>query len=392
MSLHKQSGKPYWLCAYTIWDPETGASKRVFRSTGTSNKKQALEVERAFKKMASKARDGTLNAYTARQLIAEAVDNILQALNPEQREAKSKSRYSIKAWMEKWLVSKRKEVEPSTLNRYQCVIDQFTAFLGAKCNRDIGMLDSGDVLEFRDDEAKHLARATANLAVRVLRICFGDALKQGVNYGNPAAGVKMLKGSKESKRRAFTLDEVKRILKACEHDVEWYGLVIFGLYLGQRLGDLARLTWRSINLESGEISFTTKKTGRHMSIPMMQPVTDYLTTLPANDDPNAFIFPKAAKHKHSASLSNEFREILIDAGLAEVRNRSKKQTGPRAASEISFHSLRHSAVTMLKAAGVSDFIAREIVGHESAAVSRQYSHLSTEHKRNAMRNLPDVTA
>jgi integrase len=54
--------------------------------------------------------------------------------------------------------------------------------------------------------------------------------------------------------------------------------------------------------------------------------------------------------------------------------------------------LRHSAVTLLKAAGVSDFIAREIVGHESAAVSQQYSHLSTEHKRNAMRNLPDVTA
>jgi integrase len=54
--------------------------------------------------------------------------------------------------------------------------------------------------------------------------------------------------------------------------------------------------------------------------------------------------------------------------------------------------LRRSAVTLLKAAGVSDFFAREIVGHESAAVSRQYSHLTTEHKRDAMRNLPDVTA
>jgi integrase len=63
----------------------------------------------------------------------------------------------------------------------------------------------------------------------------------------------------------------------------------------------------------------------------------------------------------------------------------------REASEISFHSLRHSAVTMLKAAGVSDFIAREIVGHESAAVSRQYTHLTTDDKRAAMRRLPDVT-
>jgi integrase len=63
----------------------------------------------------------------------------------------------------------------------------------------------------------------------------------------------------------------------------------------------------------------------------------------------------------------------------------------REVSEISFYSLRHSAVTLLKAAGVSDFFAREIAGHESAAVSRQYSHLSTADKRNAMRNLPDVT-
>ena len=46
---------------------------------------------------------------------------------------------------------------------------------------------------------------------------------------------------------------------------------------------------------------------------------------------------------------------------------------------------------MLKAAGVSDFIAREIVGHDRAAVSRQYTHLTTDDKRAAMRQLPDVT-
>jgi integrase len=395
MSIHKQQGKPFWFASFTQYDPETGKGRRVFRTTGTSNKKQALEVERAFKKAASKARDGTLNAYTARQLIAEAVDNILNALNPEQREAKSKSRYTIKAWMEKWLESKKNEVEPSTLNRYKCVIDRFIAFLGAKGSRDLGMLDSGDVLEFRDDEATQLARGSANLSVRILRACFGDALKQNVNYGNPAANVKMLKGSKESQRRAFTLDEIKRILKACEHDAEWSGLVIFGLYLGQRLGDLSRLTWRAVNLDTGEISFTTRKTGRRINLPMLQPVVDYLATLPASDDPNAHVFPKAASYPKVSTLSGQFHDILVDAGLLEVRrySRSKPKGTSRAreVSEISFHSLRHSAVTLLKAAGVSDFIAREIVGHDSAAVSRQYSHLSTEHKRNAMRNLPDVT-
>ena len=151
-----------------------------------------------------------------------------------------KEGYTIKGgWRNGWN-RKRAKTQSSSLARYKCVIDRFTAFLGAKCSRDLDALDSGDVLEFRNDEAKHRAPATANLAVKVLGICFGDALKQGVSGGNPAAGVKMLQESKESKRRAFTLAEIKRILKACEHDVEWYGLVLFGLYLGQRLGDLAR--------------------------------------------------------------------------------------------------------------------------------------------------------
>ena len=61
-------------------------------------------------------------------------------------------------------------------------------------------------------------------------------------------------------------------------------------------------------------------------------------------------------------------------------------------SELSFHSFRHSAVTMLKASGLSDVFAREIVGHESAEISRQYTHLSTDDLRRAMKRLPDVTS
>jgi hypothetical protein len=37
-------------------------------------------------------------------------------------------------------------------------------------------------------------------------------------------------------------------------------------------------------------------------------------------------------------------------------------------------------------------MAREIVGHESAAVSREYTHLTTDDKRAALLRVPDVTA
>jgi site-specific recombinase XerD len=43
---------------------------------------------------------------------------------------------------------------------------------------------------------------------------------------------------------------------------------------------------------------------------------------------------------------------------------------------------------MLKASGLSDVFARKIVGHQSTAISRVYTHLSTEDLRGAMQRLP----
>jgi integrase len=149
-----------------------------------------------------------------------------------------------------------------------------------------------------------------------------------------------------------------------------------------------------VNLESGEIAFTARKTGRRIVLPLVQPVSDFLASLSANDDPNAYIFPRAASAKRTGALSNQFREILVAAGLAEPRGHESTGKGrnqARETSEISFHSLRHSAVTMLKASGLSDVFAREIVGHESAAISRHYTHLTTDDLRTAMQRLPDVT-
>src|SRR4029077_2354306 len=391
-SIHRQPGRPYWFCAFSIFDSQTHKSRRVFRSTKTRDKKQALEICRTWHRAALKARNGKLSVDAAREVIAQGVSDVFTAANIE-----SLPSASIKSWCETWTEAKAIETEESTHARYNRVIERFTDFLGeAKSKRDLSTLPAGDVARFRDREAKALSRSTANLSVKVLRICLGEAVRQGLLAVNPAVRVKLLKSTAESKRRAFTLAEIKRILRACGDDTEWRGLVLFGLYLGQRLGDLARLTWRAVDLDSGEIAFTTRKTGRRIVLPLVQPLTDYLASLPASDKPNAFIFPHAASARRTASLSNQFRNILVAAALVEPLPRGHKSTGngckqAREASEISFHSLRHSAVTMLKAAGVSDFIAREIVGHESAAVSRQYTHLTTDDKRAAMQRLPDVT-
>src|SRR6266480_2962315 len=389
-SIHRQPGRPYWFCAFSIWNPETLTSKRVFRSTKTRDKKQAVEICRVWHKAALKARNGKLSVDAAREVIAQGVSDVFTAANIE-----SLPSASIKAWCETWTEAKAIETEESTHARYKRVMERFTGFLGeAKSKRDLSTLQASDIARFRDREAKELSRSTANLGVNVLRICLGEAVRQGLLAVDPAVRVKLLKSTAESKRRAITLNEITRILKACGDDTEWRGLVLFGLYLGQRLGDLAKLTWRAVNFDTGEIAFTTRKTGRRIVLPLLQPLGDYLASLPASDNPDAFIFPRAASATRTGTLSNQFREILVDAGLVEPRGHEatgKGRSQARETSEISFHSLRHSAVTMLKASGLSDVFAREIVGHESSAVSRQYTHLSTDDLRTAMQRLPNVT-
>src|SRR5215471_4709979 len=105
-SIHRQPGRPYWFCAYSIFDPQTNRNKRVFRSTKTSNKKQALEICRAWHKAALKARNGLLNEDSARAIIAQGVSDVLLAASTE-----ALPNTSIAAWGQTWLAAKAIETE-----------------------------------------------------------------------------------------------------------------------------------------------------------------------------------------------------------------------------------------------------------------------------------------
>ena len=62
---------------------------------------------------------------------------------------------------------------------------------------------------------------------------------------------------------------------------------------------------------------------------------------------------------------------------------------PKVRSEVTFQSLRHTATSLLKNAGVSEAVARDIIGHESAAISRHYTHIDEGSKRKALAKLFD---
>jgi integrase len=387
-SIHKQPGKPHWFCSFSTWDAERQGWKRHFKSTGTADKKEAERVCGAWSKAARAGRAGKLTPESAREIIAAGVADVFLGANRERMPSRS-----VRDWCSAWLETKKVEAAPTTVSRYEGILTRFKAHLGKKAERDIASLTAADIGGFRDSLAKELSRNSANLAVKTLRVCLRSALKQGLVTSNPAALVDRLKDRGESRRRPFTLPEIRRVLKAADGS-EWFGLTLFGLYTGARLSDVVGLTWRGADLVNERLSFVAKKTGRRMSVPLAKPLVDYLTEQPTPDDPNALLFPTLGS-KRTSNLSEGFRAVLADAGLATPPNKHSKGKGRHAArdvSELSFHSLRHSFVSILKATGANEAVAMALAGHETRAVSQHYTTLDEGTLRVAMGKLPDVTA
>src|SRR5882724_9038591 len=134
-SIHRQPSRPYWFCAYSIFDPQANRNNRVFRSTKTSDRKQAVEICRAWHKAALKARNGKLSVDAAREVIAQGVADVFTHANAESLESAS-----IRSWCEKWLETKAIEAEESTHERYKRIVDRFVESIGTKANRDLSTL------------------------------------------------------------------------------------------------------------------------------------------------------------------------------------------------------------------------------------------------------------
>ena len=60
----------------------------------------------------------------------------------------------------------------------------------------------------------------------------------------------------------------------------------------------------------------------------------------------------------------------------------------RAKHALTFHSLRHTATSWMKAAGIPASVVMDFIGHDDAAMSQLYTHTGDEALRKAAESLP----
>jgi integrase len=192
------------------------------------------------------------------------------------------------------------------------------------------------------------------------------------------------------------MDELRAVLSVA--DEEWKSMILFGLYSGARLFDVATLTWQNVDLPGKELRFIARKTGKTIIVPLDGPLAAHVEALPAADSANAPLHPRAfsivERQRKTGNLSSQFADLLAQAGLKKKqphRKTLRREHGRcRAQADISFHSLRHTAVTLLKEAGIPQAVVMELVGHDNQEMSQHYTRVGRAALASAARAFPDL--
>jgi integrase len=377
-SVWRHPKSQYWTACFR--DPH-GKQRRI--TTKETNRKRAL-------KLAQQYEEATRVKRTLRQ--AQAVLDRLH----EEFSGLRVQRQSFDEYAKELLKAKKPEIAPSTLAFYQTSVDKFSAFLGEKRGGLLSEIAKPDIIGFRNDLASKVGAKTVNHHIKALKMVFRRARRDGVLAEDPAEFVDPVKRAQpKEKKRPFTLDELRDLIAAA--DPEWRSMVIFGLYTGQRLADLATLRWNQIDLPHNELRLVTRKTGRTLLLPIAPPLRRHIGCLPIPKDKSKPIHPHACviveRNKKSGLLSNQFADLLASAGLRVKKSHHSKNKGRaalRPVEPLSFHSLRRTATTLLHEAGVPAAVAQALIGHDSAAMHDLYVSVGRPALENAAASLPSI--
>lgn len=365
-SLWKQPRSKYWFACFTAKD---GKRRKV--STKTTDRRQAQKIAEQFE------------AAYRNEMTAEQVEKIIRQ-GREDLTGEKPSQISLADFNAGWLENKKAEgVAHSTEQFYLHCTKKFVGWMGKRAGESVTKVRRADVEQFRDYLLESgLAPKTVQHQVKGLRMLFKSAREQ-FGIENPAEFVRpkvTRRVAAAGRKQAFTPETIRVIINHMTGELRT--LTILGAYTGARLADLQNLKWESVDLEKGILMFSTRKTGRSMRVPIAPPLGAHLSALAG--ERRGPVLPGLAA-KRGNTLSGMFTDELRKCGL-----RTDKEGEVRGHLGLSFHSLRHGLVSLLKDAGAPVSVAMEFAGHDSEQMSQHYTTVGDEAMRKAAAALPDL--
>lgn len=337
---------------------------RVRKSTGCKNRRDADEVERAYRTQIAKGEVG-FEEKRAVPYFKDAIEEYLERLKADHADKPNSTR--------------RAETSSKPLIRY------FE-------NKRIDLITTEDVEKYKDwrrnqkKKAPHkklkknkkattnktLKPATVNRELACLRAMINHFIKQDVLVKNPVSRVKFLKEDNEQ-MRVLTAEEERLYLMACSQPLQDVTLIM--VETGMRPEEVCRLERRNVHLDKGYIfnPFGKTKAARR-KLPLSRRAAEVLRRRLENTK-GEYVFPGSRygndSSKHIVKLNNGHRLAVTRSGVKSFR----------------LYDLRHTFATRAAEAGVDLVTLAALLGHSRVQMVMRYAHPTEEHQFNAMKKL-----
>lgn len=314
-------------------------------------------------------------------------------------DAPAPSAPTVEAWAEKWMgdhVARRLTV--STQRQYRWALDRIIPAIGhirldqLKPKHIAQWLANLDEAGVRTDgRGERLSGASQMRAYRTLSSMLQEAVYDGLLDANPARGVKPPR-QVATQARSYDAATVAALLRAlATTPARWQALIWLDVSTGMRRGEVCGLRWEDVDWAAGKIRVrrallaqgthrylvtTPKSAAGVRTVRLIDVVADPLRRWRAEQDALA----SAAGARWQNAEGYVFTDVhgrplnpdYVTRAWARFVDAAKLPPLP-------FHGLRHTAATILIAAGVPIRIVAEILGHSQASFTlNTYAHVHWE--------------
>lgn len=212
----------------------------------------------------------------------------------------------------------------------------------------------------------------------LLKLILDQAVDMNLISRNPASS-----GTKGSMKKILPKDlttkkskvlEMTELISLSEEMKEYKLLVLMAGMLGLRWAELIALTPRDFDFKKNQISvnksltevngkfeFVTPKSGKNRNLPIPTVLSKELRTLVLSTELDSIIFksPKGKMIRHSNFMRRYFEPALSKLNL----------------EDMTFHDLRHTAISQAIASGADVLAVSKIAGHSNPAITlKVYTH------------------
>ena len=162
-----------------------------------------------------------------------------------------------------------------------------------------------------------------------------------------------------------------------------YIQALLSLHAGLRFGEIASLTWGAVDFDNGLINILDPKgvdTRRAYMTDQIRQALESIRPKRPEPGPNDLVLPSRAGKKQQHVSTAFYRVVgrLFNQGVTDRRQK------------VTFHSLRHSFCSWLGSTGATKFEIMELAGHKDLAMTRNYTHVAENTRRDAVRRMTET--